>query len=238
MDAVLDKDSVVVEPTSRVGAPKKNVIINPSNVASLVTQLINDCNKTQKQIATESGFAKTNIITMIKSGRTKFPIRRTKDFAESVGCDPYMLLETILAEYMPVVLEILETKSHGALVASRDDQDESAMPRPEHENMSAKHEEGRFCMDFYFVHTSGERLYPIKIENHETGKIAFRVSEGGTTGNTKEAGWEVDCPEEMKQYVLEMGCGTRCSTLNKARKGLFSPGGRSVKEVVRVCQRD
>jgi hypothetical protein len=213
------------------GAPKKGVIVNPSHVATRLTELINNSQKTQRQIATESGFEKTNIITMLKSGRTKFPIRRTKDFSQAVGCDAYELLETVMQEYMPEVLEVIEEHFWGRQEAGDTRGKGVAMTYTTTKLASGNPDAELFCVDFYFVHTSGDHLYPIRMENRDTGTSTFRLSEGG---NTKLAGWESNSIEEVKQYVLDMGCSVRCNTLNKTRDGLFSPNGRSIRKVVKL----
>lgn len=45
---------------------------------------------------------------------------------------------------------------------------------------------------FYLVHKNGDKLYPVKMKNRESGKICFRVSPGGTGGNKKEMGLEIE----------------------------------------------
>lgn len=89
--------------------PKDTNIHIESKVARLITEMCNNTDKTQLQIAEESGLQGTNIITMFKTGRTKFPIRRIKPFADAVGGDAEELLEVLLSEYMPEVLEVLTT---------------------------------------------------------------------------------------------------------------------------------
>lgn len=87
---------------------------------------------------------------------------------------------------------------------------------------------------FYLEHISGDKLYPVKVRNRETGKVSFRVSPGGTGGNTREAGSEVDCEFEVKRLVLDQGYAVRASTRNKSRNGLYKLGMRSIKEAVPI----
>lgn len=85
---------------------------------------------------------------------------------------------------------------------------------------------------FYLLHQSGDKLYPVKMKNRDTGKVSFRVSKGGTGGNTKESGMEVEDEYQMKKYVLEQGYAVRASTKNKSRNGLFKTGQRSIIRAV------
>ncbi|EOX4805143.1 hypothetical protein ACFKIT_003765 [Vibrio alginolyticus] len=85
---------------------------------------------------------------------------------------------------------------------------------------------------FYLVHESGDELYPYRIKNRDTGKVAFRVSEGGEKGNTKEVSEEIDCEYEVKRLVLEHGYAVRAQTLDKTRSGLYKLGQRSIKKAV------
>lgn len=98
-----------------MSAPKQNNIVIESEVARLVTDMCNRSEKSQLQIAKESGFAKSNIITMLKTGRTKFPIRRVKDFSRAVDGDAEKLLDTILSEYMPEVRQVIYDIKHRSL---------------------------------------------------------------------------------------------------------------------------
>ncbi|RUO20782.1 hypothetical protein CWE06_05625 [Aliidiomarina haloalkalitolerans] len=87
---------------------------------------------------------------------------------------------------------------------------------------------------FYLDHVSGDKLFPVKIRNRDTGKVSFRVSRGGTGGNTKEAGYEVDCEFEVKRLVFDHGYAVRASTRDKSRNGLYKLGMRSIKGAVAI----
>jgi hypothetical protein len=89
-----------------------------------------------------------------------------------------------------------------------------------------------FSYKFYLAHKEGHKLYPIRIKNRETGKLAFRVSEGGTRGNTKEIGLEITDENQVKNYVLKKGFAVRVSTVNKSVQGLYKVGQRSILEAV------
>ena len=81
-----------------------------------------------------------------------------------------------------------------------------------------------FCLH----HKTGDVLYPIKMRNKDTGVVAFRVSPGGSKGNTKKISIEVEDEHEMKRYVFEYGYSVRASTQDRKRHGLFKVGQRSI----------
>ncbi len=68
---------------------------------------------TQKQIATDLGYANPNIITMFKQGITKVPISKIPAFAKVLGIDPEHLLRLAMEEYSPEVWESIQSiKGH------------------------------------------------------------------------------------------------------------------------------
>ncbi|OZB41964.1 MAG: hypothetical protein B7X50_05770 [Alishewanella sp. 34-51-39] len=87
---------------------------------------------------------------------------------------------------------------------------------------------------FYLEHVSGDKLFPVKLRNSDTGKVSFRVSPGGSGGNTKEASSEVDCEFEVKRLVFEQGYAVRAATRDKSRSGLYKLGIRSIKRGVTI----
>lgn len=85
---------------------------------------------------------------------------------------------------------------------------------------------------FYMVHKNGRHLYPYKLKNRQTGKVAFQVSVGGAGGNTKQAGEEIDCEERVKDLVVNHGYAVRVKTKDNQSQGLYKAGQRSIVEVV------
>lgn len=73
-----------------------------------LTQQIAMCGKTQKDIASDLGYEKPNIITMFKQNKTKVPIDKIKPLAISIGADPVSLLRMAMNEYMPATWDALE----------------------------------------------------------------------------------------------------------------------------------
>lgn len=86
---------------------KESNFYSDSEVARLVTEMCNRTDKTQVQIAQEAGFEKTNIITMLKSGRTKFPLSRIVQFSRACEYNPEILLDACMKEYYPDLSDIL-----------------------------------------------------------------------------------------------------------------------------------
>lgn len=93
-------------------------------------------------------------------------------------------------------------------------------------------QQGQYSNLFYFIHSSGEKLYPVTIKNKSTGQVAYIVSKGGKEGNKRENAIEVIDEAELITLVLQKGFAVRASTKSKARKGLYKPDQRSILRVV------
>ena len=89
-------------------------------------------------------------------------------------------------------------------------------------------EQKRFSTLFYLLHENGDKLFPVIMNNRDTGKICFRVSPGGTGDNKKEMGLEIECEQEMKNFVLQKGYAVRASTKDGTRKGLYKINQRAL----------
>ncbi|MEJ7805265.1 MAG: helix-turn-helix transcriptional regulator [Telluria sp.] len=79
------------------------------DVANYISAMIDLSQKSQKQIAEEVGFAKPNMITMIKQGKTKLPIGKVGALARSLGLDPQHLFKMVMEEYEPATWEGIES---------------------------------------------------------------------------------------------------------------------------------
>ena len=77
-------------------------------VADYIAAQIVICGKSQKEIAEEVGFPKANVLTMIKKGQTKLPIKRVPKMAIALDVDPARLMKICLAEYHPEILQVIE----------------------------------------------------------------------------------------------------------------------------------
>ena len=78
------------------------------SVAEYITAQISLCGRSQIDIATDTGFDKPNVITMIKQGKTKLPIDKCGKFATAIGVDPVYLYKMCMAEYYPDTAKELE----------------------------------------------------------------------------------------------------------------------------------
>lgn len=87
---------------------KESKLLIESDVARRVTDMVNQCPKSQREIAQELGYPKSNIITMFKQGVTKVPITKATALAQACDCDPVEFLRLCLAEYAPGMLETVE----------------------------------------------------------------------------------------------------------------------------------
>jgi transcriptional regulator with XRE-family HTH domain len=78
-------------------------------VAGFLTSQIEKSGKTQTQIALETGFPRSNFITMLKQGSAKVPIRKVPALAKALGVEPALFLRVVLNEYQPEMLATLES---------------------------------------------------------------------------------------------------------------------------------
>lgn len=90
----------------------------------------------------------------------------------------------------------------------------------------------RISRRFSFILNNGTEVFPVQMKRRDTGTIAFRISPGGTGGNTLEASEEVD-EETMVRKVLEEGYAVRCKSVDGNTNGLYKHGHRSVREIRR-----
>ena len=89
----------------------------------------------------------------------------------------------------------------------------------------------RVCARVRFILHDGTEMFPVRMKNRTTGKIAFRLSEGGTGGNTKEQGVEVDDEDTMIEQVCHQDMAVRLVSADGKRQGLYRSSGRSVRSV-------
>lgn len=77
-------------------------------VAQYLTQVMEASDKSQTRIAEAMGFQSSNVLTLIKKGRTKLPVSRIPDLARLLEIDPFYLLELAMTEYSPQVWAVIE----------------------------------------------------------------------------------------------------------------------------------
>jgi hypothetical protein len=73
----------------------------------LLGDLIDASVKTQRQIANEIGYRKSNVISMLKQGHMPVPLSKVPALANALGVDPLCLLQRVLAEQEPELLEAM-----------------------------------------------------------------------------------------------------------------------------------
>ena len=76
-------------------------------IGKYLSHYINECGKTQAEIASELGYEHPNIITMFKQERTRVPLKTAGPLAKAIGADPVELLQLLLVEYAPETLAAL-----------------------------------------------------------------------------------------------------------------------------------
>jgi hypothetical protein len=94
--------------TSKASTTLRKATKRPVSVAEYLTQQIALSGKTNLDIAREAGFAKPNIISMIKKGDTKLPITKVAPMARALGVDPIHLFKLVMQEYQPDTWAALE----------------------------------------------------------------------------------------------------------------------------------
>jgi len=77
------------------------------NFHEYLATLIDKSSLKQNEISGALGYANPNMISMIKTGRTKLPFEKVPAFAKAVGVDPAHLMRLMLKEYAPELLEVL-----------------------------------------------------------------------------------------------------------------------------------
>jgi transcriptional regulator with XRE-family HTH domain len=86
--------------------------------AVYLARLIELSPKSQRQIATEIGYPKANIITMFKQGTTRVPYEKIPALARALGVDPAEMLRRAVREYAPETLDAIEEATGNVLTAN------------------------------------------------------------------------------------------------------------------------
>lgn len=82
--------------------PKTDKIVCDTPVSRLLTIAVNESHKTQREITEESGFEKSNIITMLKQGRTGLAFERVYPLAETLNIPVDELMFAVLKTKYPL----------------------------------------------------------------------------------------------------------------------------------------
>jgi hypothetical protein len=89
-------------------------------VAEFLTFHIDISDKAQKDIASEIGYDKPNVLTMIKQGKTKLPLTKIGPIAKAIDADPAYLLRLALTEYVPETWSAIEGLLPGELLTANE----------------------------------------------------------------------------------------------------------------------
>lgn len=81
---------------------------------------------------------------------------------------------------------------------------------------------------FWFEQHDGTRLYPYRVLNRETGKLAFRVARPAAGANRKENQLEVTDVEKVYRFVFHLGYSVRMRARDPGVQGLYNRNGRSI----------
>ena len=81
--------------------------MSSSPTARMIADAIENSGKTQREIATEMGYDRPNVISMLKSGEMRMPIERIPAFSKATGVDALLLTKTAMLEYMPETWNVL-----------------------------------------------------------------------------------------------------------------------------------
>ncbi|SFE91813.1 ribbon-helix-helix protein [Roseivivax sediminis] len=78
-----------------------------SPTARMIADAIEASGKSQREIATEMGYERPNVVSMMKNGDMRMPLERIPAFAAATGVDAELLLRTAMLEYMPATWEVV-----------------------------------------------------------------------------------------------------------------------------------
>ncbi|SFE95985.1 hypothetical protein SAMN04515678_1371, partial [Roseivivax sediminis] len=72
-----------------------------------IADAIEASGKSQREIATEMGYERPNVVSMMKNGDMRMPLERIPAFAAATGVDAELMLRTAMLEYMPATWEVV-----------------------------------------------------------------------------------------------------------------------------------
>lgn len=90
------------------GARKVRVKPEQINVAEYIKRQMEIVGKKQTELANDIGFAKPNMLSMIKTGSTKVPMQKIVPLAKALGIDKVFLFRKIMMEYQPETWTAIE----------------------------------------------------------------------------------------------------------------------------------
>jgi transcriptional regulator with XRE-family HTH domain len=89
-------------------------------VVQILTTRLAACGKTQREIATEIGYDKANIISMFKQGITKVPVNKAPALARALGIDPAYFLRVVMNQYEPEAWAVIDRVTGGCVLSDNE----------------------------------------------------------------------------------------------------------------------
>lgn len=77
-------------------------------VSKYLEQQLAVCGRSQRDVATDTGYTNPNIMTMFKNGSTKVPVNKIAPLAKALGVDPVHFIRLALSEYVPEMWDAIE----------------------------------------------------------------------------------------------------------------------------------
>ncbi len=92
-----------------------------TNVAYFISTRIEELGLKLLDVAEICGFARPNVVTMIKQGKTKLPMDKIGPMARALQTDPFELYRMCMQEYLPstweAIASILELRTRPVAAA-------------------------------------------------------------------------------------------------------------------------
>jgi hypothetical protein len=92
-------------------------------------------------------------------------------------------------------------------------------------------EQGQLCRRFWFIHKSGDLLYPCVQKSRFTGRLGWTVAKPGTGNNRAIEKIDVFSEQALVQWAVDQRYSVRCRSDNGLRNGLYNADGHSVRLV-------
>lgn len=83
----------------------------------------------------------------------------------------------------------------------------------------------RLSRRFWFEHSSGERLYPYKMRDSNTGRVTYRVAVGRAGANKVVNQVQLDDVEDVYRYVFGKNYSVRMCSADGKTEGLYAKDG-------------
>lgn len=161
-------------------------ITTPDAVQTAFATMLERSGKSQKEIAQEAGFARPNVISMMKSGEMKVPIDRALALARACGADPAAFTRLVLAEYSPAVLETLDAELGVSLFDGRPDARTGAEPKVGSETRHDTPEDPTVQFTIHGRHSTRERFRELcwrhRLKHADMLKLLMDAFEEGGEG--------------------------------------------------------